>query len=102
MTPKTERLTVATGRVGPSLPTAPRRDTLRRVREEGVGAETVDSVDLSGKEIDEKDAAQIVSRYKDARKGRVVLDTNADEVEDLARKGQRQARRGRRPKAETP
>lgn len=58
--------------------------------------------DLSGKEIDEKDAAQIVIRYKDARKGQVVLDATADEVEDLARKGQRQARRARRPKAETP
>jgi len=28
-----------------------------------------------------------------------VLDVNADEVDDLARKGTKQARRGRRPKA---
>jgi hypothetical protein len=28
-----------------------------------------------------------------------VLDVNADEVDDLARKWQRQARRGRRPKS---
>jgi len=28
------------------------------------------------------------------------LDVNADEVDDLARKGTKQARRGRRPKAE--
>jgi hypothetical protein len=56
--------------------------------------------DLSGEEIDEKDAAQVVIRYKDARRGQVVLDVNATEVEDLAGKGQRQARRGRKPKAE--
>lgn len=56
--------------------------------------------DLSGKEIDEKEAAQVVIRYADARRGQVVLDVNAEEVADLARKGQRQARRGRKPKSE--
>jgi hypothetical protein len=55
--------------------------------------------DLSGKEIDEKNAAQVVIRYNDARRGQVVLDVNADEVEDLASKGTKQARRGRKPKA---
>jgi hypothetical protein len=55
--------------------------------------------DLTGKEIDERDAAQIVIRYTDARRGQVVLDVNAAEVEDLAAKGTKQARRGRRPKA---
>ena len=54
--------------------------------------------DLSGKEIDDKNAAQLVINYKDARRGRVVLDVNADEVDDLAQKGTKQARRGRRPK----
>jgi hypothetical protein len=54
--------------------------------------------DLTGKEIDEKNAAQVVINYRDARRGRVVLDVNADEVDDLARKGTKQARRGRRPK----
>ena len=58
--------------------------------------------DLTGKEIDDKNAAQVVINYKDARRGRVVIDVNADEVDDLARKGTKQARRGRRPKAETP
>ena len=57
--------------------------------------------DLTGKEIDEKNAAQVVIKYTDARRGQVVLDVNADEVDDLARKGTRQARRGRRPKAES-
>jgi hypothetical protein len=56
--------------------------------------------DLSGNEIEERNAAQLVITYADARRGRVVLDVNADEVEDLARKGQRQARRGRRPQAQ--
>jgi hypothetical protein len=66
----------------------------------GVARKTIYVSDLSGEEIREKDAAQVVIKYQDARRGQVVLDVNADEVEDLARKGQRQARRGRRPKAE--
>jgi hypothetical protein len=55
--------------------------------------------DLTGKEIDESNAAQVVINYRDARRGRVVLDVNADEVDDLARRGTKQARRGRKPKA---
>jgi hypothetical protein len=55
--------------------------------------------DLTGKEISERDAAKVTITYADARRGQVVLDVNADEVEDLAGKGTRQARRGRRPKA---
>lgn len=56
--------------------------------------------DISGEEIDEKNAATVVINYADARRGRVVLDVNADEVSDLANKGQKQARRGRKPKGE--
>lgn len=56
--------------------------------------------DLTGKEIHDRDAAQVVIKYADARRGQVVLDVNADEVDDLAAKGTKQARRGRRPKAE--
>lgn len=55
--------------------------------------------DLSGKEINEKDAAKVTITYSDACRGQVVLDVNASEVDDLASKGVRQARRGRRPKA---
>jgi hypothetical protein len=55
--------------------------------------------DLTGSEIEDGNGAQVVIKYHDARRGQVVLDVNADEVEDLARKGQRQARRGRRAKA---
>jgi hypothetical protein len=57
--------------------------------------------DLTGKEIDAKDSAQVVIRYSDARRGQIVLDVNANEVDDLASKGQKQARRGRRPKTTT-
>jgi hypothetical protein len=56
--------------------------------------------DLSGKEIDDKDAAKVTITYADARRGQIVLDVNASEVDELASKGTRQARRGRRPKAE--
>lgn len=55
--------------------------------------------DLTGVEIDEKDAAKLTIVYRDARRGQVVLDVNASEVEELAAKGVRQARRGRKPKA---
>jgi hypothetical protein len=65
-----------------------------------VARKTVLVSDLTGKEIEEKNSAQIVINYGDARRGRVVLDVNADEVDDLARKGQRQARRGRRVRGE--
>jgi len=51
--------------------------------------------DLTGKEIDERDAATLTIKYADTRRGQVVLDVNADGVEDLARKGTKQARRGR-------
>jgi hypothetical protein len=53
--------------------------------------------DLTGKEIDPKDSAVVTIRYSDARRGQVVLDVNGSEVEDLARKGTKQRRRGRRP-----
>ena len=55
--------------------------------------------DLTGKPINEKSAATITIRYSDPRRGQVVLDVNADEVDDFAAKGTKQARRGRRPKA---
>jgi hypothetical protein len=55
--------------------------------------------DLTGKAIDEKDAATVTIKYADARRGQVVLDVNAHEVSDLASKGVKQARRGRKPKA---
>jgi hypothetical protein len=58
--------------------------------------------DLSGKEIrDAKDSAQVIIRYGDARRGQVTLDVVASEVDNLASKGTKTARRGRKPKSET-
>jgi hypothetical protein len=57
--------------------------------------------DLTGQPIDDKNAATVTIKYADARRGQVVLDVNAAEVDDLASKGTKQARRGRRPKSET-
>jgi hypothetical protein len=55
--------------------------------------------DLSGKEIrDEKDSAKVAISYGDARRGRIELDVLASEVDELASKGRRTARRGRKPK----
>jgi hypothetical protein len=65
-----------------------------------VARKTIFVSDLSGEEIRAKDAAQVIIKYQDARRGQVVLDVNADEVEDLARKGMKQARQGRRPSAD--
>lgn len=65
-----------------------------------VARKTILVSDLSGAEIDEKDAAKVTINYADARRGTIVLDVAASEVEELARKGVRQARRGRKPKSE--
>ena len=63
-----------------------------------VARKTIFVSDLTGRTIDEKDAATLTIRYADARRGQVVLDVNAGEVADLAAKGTKQARRGRKPK----
>ena len=56
--------------------------------------------DISGKEItDPKHAARVTITYGDARKGSVVLDVLATEVDDIASKGLKQARRRRKPKS---
>jgi hypothetical protein len=53
--------------------------------------------DLSGKEIRAKnDSAQVVIKYGDARPGQVTLDVVASEVDDLASKGTKTARRSLR------
>ena len=46
--------------------------------------------DLTGSQIDEKNAATLTIKYADARRGQVVLDVNANEVDDLASKGTKQ------------
>jgi len=55
--------------------------------------------DLTRGEIAEDQPAQLTIKYADARRGQIVLDVNADEVENLAAKGVKQARRWRRPKS---
>ncbi len=72
---------------------------VKRRRESKMARKTVLVSDLTGKEIrDEKDSAQVVIKYGDARRGQVTLDVLASEVDDLAGKGRKTARRGRKPK----
>jgi hypothetical protein len=54
--------------------------------------------DLTGKEIEDRNAARVTINFSDARKGTIVLDVNETEISDLVSKGTRQARRGRKPK----
>jgi hypothetical protein len=61
---------------------------------------TVVVSDLSGDAIEEGKGAVISIRFADARKGTYVLDVTDEEAEELGRKGRKQARRGRRPKAQ--
>jgi hypothetical protein len=72
------------------------------IERDSMARRTILVSDISGKEIDDKDAAQVVITYSDARRGRVMLDVNASEVDDLAKKGTKQARRGRRPGSAQP
>ena len=51
--------------------------------------------DISGREIPDRDAAKVTITYSDARRGQIVLDVLSSEVDDLASKGTKQARRGR-------
>jgi hypothetical protein len=55
--------------------------------------------DLSGVQIAEGKGAKIRITFADARKGSAELDVTDEEAEELARKGRKTARRGRRPKA---
>jgi hypothetical protein len=60
--------------------------------------------DFSNKEIvDEKQSATITVKYGDGRRGIVVADAHIDDkiVQDIAKVGRGQARRGRRPKSES-
>ena len=57
--------------------------------------------DLSGEQIPEGKGAKVRVTFNDARKGSAELDVTDGEGEELARKGRKTARRGRRPKAET-
>jgi hypothetical protein len=65
-----------------------------------VAKRTVFVSDLSGKAIEDGKSATISIKFADARKGTYMLDVTDEEAEELGRKGRKQARRGRRPKAE--
>ena len=54
--------------------------------------------DVSGNPIPENDGASIRITYHDARRGIVELDVTADETSELASKGRKVQRRGRKPK----
>jgi hypothetical protein len=62
-----------------------------------VAKKTVLISDLSGETIEDGAGATITIKYADARRGQIVLDVKAEEVRELAAKGRKQARRGRRP-----
>lgn len=57
--------------------------------------------DLSGEEIPEGKGATVTIKFTDARKGTIVLDVTDAEGDKLGEKGRKQARRGRRAKAES-
>jgi len=63
--------------------------------------QTVLVSDLSGKQIEQGQEAQVAITYPDARKGRVTLDVAASEVEEMASKGKRGLKRGRKPEGAT-
>lgn len=54
--------------------------------------------DISGVEITDGKAARIRITFEDARRGSYEIDATADEAEELAKKGTKVARRGRKPK----
>ena len=56
---------------------------------------------LSGDEIPEGKGAKVRITFADARRGSAELDVTDEEAEELARKGRKTARRGRRPSAQS-
>ena len=60
--------------------------------------------DLSDRELDEKDAAQITVKFSDARRGVYVVDAHPDDdmVRRLMETGRKQARRGRKARPASP
>ena len=65
---------------------------------------TVVVSDFSAKEIgDQKQSAKITVTFGDGRRGVVVADAHVEDkiVQEIAKAGRQQARRGRRPKAQS-
>jgi hypothetical protein len=59
---------------------------------------TVFVSDLSGDTIEDGKGAKVRITYADSRRGAAELDVTDSEADELARKGRRVARRGRRPR----
>ncbi len=55
--------------------------------------------DLSDVEIEDGKGATVTIKFTDARRGTIVMDVTDQEAEEMGRKGRKQARRGRPPKA---
>ncbi len=62
---------------------------------------TVYVSDLSNKPIPESDGAKVRVAFADARRGVYELDVTDGEAQELADKGRKVARRGRKPKSTT-
>lgn len=60
---------------------------------------TVFVSDLSGKEITEGRGARIRVTFDDARSGVFEIDATGEEAQELADKGRKVRRRGRKPKS---
>ena len=56
--------------------------------------------DLTGRIIEEGQAAKVRITFEDRRKGAYEVDASADELGDLLAKGRKTGRRGRRPKGD--
>ena len=56
--------------------------------------------DLSGKEIEDGNAATLTAKFSDARRGILIMDVTADEAKQLMPNARQMQRRGRRPKSE--
>ncbi len=69
--------------------------------DEKLARKTVVVSDLSGEAIEDGKGARIRITYDDARRGSAELDVTAQEADELAAKGRKTARRGRRPKGES-
>lgn len=62
---------------------------------------TVFVSDLSGETIEDGKGATIRINFRDARKGNAQLDVTEREADELAAKGTKVARRGRRPRGQS-
>ena len=62
---------------------------------------TVVVSDLSDDAIEDGKGATVTIKFSDARKGTIVMDVTDAEAETMGARGRKQARRGRRPRAQT-